>query len=118
MGLPTPMAVIGAFVVPHDVPRVLPAYEAAMVRGVECLCAAIPNRDLPLQWDGRFPTIPPIPHMQEIVSGQFARLTTLVPREVELGFHLCYGDMDAKHFVEPADLGKAAGRRAAPPALA
>jgi hypothetical protein len=30
-----------------------------------------------------------------------------VPSDVELGFHLCYGDMDAKHFVEPLDLGKA-----------
>jgi hypothetical protein len=30
-----------------------------------------------------------------------------VPRAVELGFHLCYGDMDAKHFIEPADLTKA-----------
>lgn len=114
--LPTPVAVIGAYVVPQDVPKVLPAYEAAMVREVERICAAIPHRDLALQWDvciemiqwdGRFPTIPPIPHMREIFSGQFARLTAPVPPEVELGFHLCYGDMDAKHFVEPTDLGKA-----------
>lgn len=114
--LPTPIAVIGAYVVPEDVPKVLPAYEAAMVREVERICASIPHRELALQWDvciemiqwdGRFPTIPPIPHMREIFSAQFARLTAPVPPDVELGFHLCYGDMDAKHFVEPQDLGKA-----------
>src|SRR5581483_10375971 len=29
-----------------------------------------------------------------------------VPTDVELGIHLCYGDYDAKHFVEPLDAGK------------
>ena len=28
--------------------------------------------------------------------------------DVELGFHLCYGDWEAKHFIEPADAGKLA----------
>ena len=26
-----------------------------------------------------------------------------MPGDVELGFHLCYGDLDAKHFVDPVD---------------
>jgi hypothetical protein len=26
--------------------------------------------------------------------------------DVELGFHLCYGDLDAKHFIEPVDATK------------
>ena len=29
-----------------------------------------------------------------------------VPADVELGIHLCYGDFEAKHFVEPRDGGK------------
>ena len=29
-----------------------------------------------------------------------------MPPDVELGFHLCYGDLDAKHFVEPVDSTK------------
>jgi hypothetical protein len=33
-------------------------------------------------------------------------LGAAVPPGVELGFHLCYGDLDAKHFVEPADATK------------
>ena len=114
--LPTPLAVIGAFVIPQDIPKVLPAYEAAMSREAQRIAAAIPHRDLALQWDvciemvqwdGRFPGMPPTPAMEQIFRGAFARLTAVVPAEVELGFHLCYGDMDAKHFVEPIDLGKA-----------
>jgi methionine synthase II (cobalamin-independent) len=31
------------------------------------------------------------------------RLGDAVPADVELGFHLCYGDLDAKHFVDPVD---------------
>jgi hypothetical protein len=34
------------------------------------------------------------------------RIGEAVPEPVELGFHLCYGDLDAKHFVEPADATK------------
>ncbi|MCS6946683.1 MAG: hypothetical protein NZM12_03610, partial [Steroidobacteraceae bacterium] len=114
--LPTPLAVVGSFVVPQDVPKVLPAYEQAMVREAQRICAEIPAHDLALQWDvciemvqwdGRSSALPPLPDQAEIFSGQFARLTAAIPEPVELGFHLCYGDMDAKHFVEPLDLGKA-----------
>ena len=116
VSLPTPTAVVGAFVVPQDIPRVLPAYEAAMLREVAKICAAIPHADLAIQWDvciemiqwdGRMALMPPFPGMAQAFAGAFARLSTAVPEGVELGFHLCYGDMDAKHFVEPADLGKA-----------
>ena len=34
------------------------------------------------------------------------RLTAHVPAEAELGFHLCYGDFCAKHFVEPIDASR------------
>ena len=60
-----------------------------------------------IQWDGRVPHIPPPPQMEQIFRGAFARLTAPVPPDVELGIHLCYGDMDAKHFIEPTDLAKA-----------
>lgn len=113
--LPTPWAVIGSFVVAEDSGRVLPAYERAMLREVDRLCAAIPHRDLAmqwdiciemLQWDGRFPMMPAFPGMTEMFAGQFARLGAAVPTEVEMGIHLCYGDFEAKHFVEPLDTTK------------
>jgi hypothetical protein len=39
-------------------------------------------------------------------AANFARLGASVPAGVELGFHLCYGDLDAKHMVEPLDATK------------
>ena len=114
--LPTPAAVIGAFVVPQDIGKVLPAYEAAMLREVAVICEAIPHEYLAIQWDvciemiqwdGRAELMPAFPAMEQVFAGSFARLSGAIPPDVELGFHLCYGDMDAKHFVEPLDLGKA-----------
>ena len=86
-----------------------------MLREVNRLCAAIPHQDLAIQWDiciemlnwdGRFPMMPSFPGMPEMFARQFARLSAAVPPEVEMGIHLCYGDFEAKHFVEPLDTSK------------
>ena len=34
------------------------------------------------------------------------RISAPIPADVELGIHLCYGDFEAKHFIEPRDAGK------------
>jgi hypothetical protein len=82
---------------------------------VERVCAAIPHEDLAIQWDvciemvawdGRWPNAPSFPGMEQVFAANFARLGASVPPDVELGFHLCYGDLDAKHFVEPTDAAK------------
>ena len=44
--------------------------------------------------------------MEQVFAANFARLAAAVPSGVELGFHLCYGDLDAKHFVQPIDATK------------
>jgi hypothetical protein len=115
VSLPTPFAVIGAFVAREDIAKVLPAYTAAMLREVESICAHIPHQDLAIQWDvciemimwdGRFPGLPGIPGMEAIFADAFKRLAAAVPADVELGYHMCYGDMDAQHFVQPQDLRK------------
>jgi hypothetical protein len=116
VSLPTPAAVIGAFLIPSDIPKVLPAYEQAMLGEVRRILDSIPHADLAiqwdvciemLQWDGRAPQIPPYPGLESALRAAFARLGSAVPTDVEMGFHLYYGDMDAKHFVEPLDLSKA-----------
>jgi methionine synthase II (cobalamin-independent) len=98
-----------------DAQQIVPAYERAMQREVERIGTAIPHRDLAIQWDvciemiqwdGRVPTMPPFPGMEQVFAGNFQRLAAMVPGDVELGFHLCYGDLDAKHFIEPADATK------------
>jgi hypothetical protein len=44
--------------------------------------------------------------MEKVFAESFARLAAPVPAAVELGFHLCYGDLDARHFIEPIDTKK------------
>lgn len=114
--LPTPAAVINAFVVPEDAPKILPAYGLSMLKEVERICATVPHQDLAIQWDvciemiqwdGRVPIMPPFPGIEQVFRQSFAQLGRAVPPGVELGYHLCYGDMDAKHFIEPVDLTKA-----------
>ena len=117
VSLPTPLAVIIPFISPRDAPRIESPYEAAMLREVETICRAIPHRDLCIQWDvciemlmwdGRWEAMrnPFGGELQSEVMKRMKRLGGAVPEDVELGFHLCYGDYDAKHFVEPLDAGK------------
>lgn len=86
-----------------------------MRREVGAICAAIPHRELCIQWDvciemviwdGRWQARPGFPGMERVFGEAFARLGGAVPDDVELGFHLCYGDWEAKHFVEPLDATK------------
>src|SRR5262245_48961786 len=114
--LPTPTAVISAFIIPQEISRVLPSCTESMRHEVRTICAAIPHEDLAIQWDvcvemvqwdGRAQIMPPFPGMEHAFRGLFSQLGRCVPSDVELGFHLCYGDMDAAHFVEPLDLSKA-----------
>jgi hypothetical protein len=116
--LPTPTAVISAFLVPQDIPKILPAYTQSMLRELERICDFVPHQDLALQWDvciemiqwdGRAAIMPSFPGIEPMFRDAFAQLARAVPGDVELGFHLCYGDMDAKHFIEPLDLAKAVG---------
>ena len=44
--------------------------------------------------------------MEQVFAATFERLGAAVPADVEVGFHLCYGDLDAKHFVQPIDATK------------
>jgi methionine synthase II (cobalamin-independent) len=115
VSLPTPFAVVWRFVTENRRDELLAAYEEAMLREVTKICASIPHGDLAIQWDvciemliwdGRWPAIPPFPGMKDEFEAQFRRLSAPVPEGVELGFHLCYGDLDGKHFVEPQDATK------------
>ena len=114
--LPTPMGVIYAFCTARNVVEIDAAYEKAMIREVERICAAIPHRDLCIQWDfchemlildgqpqDHFPTIKA--SMDEIMA-RMRRISATAPADVELGVHLCYGDFGAKHFIEPRDMGR------------
>lgn len=111
--LPTPMGVVYAFCTARDVVVIDAAYEQAMIREVEAICRAIPHHDLCIQWDfchemliwdgqpqDQFPLVNA--SKAEIVA-RIARICAPIPADVELGFHLCYGDFGGKHFFDPKD---------------
>jgi hypothetical protein len=113
--LPTPYAVVTSFCAPQSVAAILPAYEAAMLREAASVGAAIPNRDLCLQWDvchemltwdGRWSRRPAFSGMERQFADAFGHLSAVVPRDAQLGIHLCYGDFEGRHFVEPQDATK------------
>jgi len=109
--LPTPMSVIYAFATARDVAAIEAAYEAAMLREVAAICRHIPHADLALQWDVCHDMIvwdgqpqdqfPLVNASHEQITARFERLCAPIPADVELGFHLCYGDFGGKHFFDP-----------------
>lgn len=112
--LPTPFAVLRSLVRPQDTAALDAAYEAAMIREVKAICDAIPHQDLCIQWDiclemlafdGRS-FVRAFPGMEAYFTERFQGLAQAVPGDVELGYHLCYGDLDGKHSLEPEDAAK------------
>ena len=115
VSLPTPYAVISAFCVAEDQAKIEPVYEAAMLREVRTICATVPHDELAIQWDvcpemvawdGRLPRMSNLPDPKAAITERLKRISEAVPADVQLGFHLCYGDVDGKHFIEPLDAGK------------
>jgi len=87
-----------------------------MLREAEMIYRHIPNPDLSLQWDlcqemiildgqpqDEFSTLEA---SKQQVLERIRTLCSTVPKNVSLGFHLCYGDFGAKHFIEPEDMAK------------
>ncbi len=120
VSLPTPAAVIGAFIVPDDRAAIEPVYERALFAELERILDSIPHADLAVQWDtaiefalleGRIE-----PWFAEAGTGQVldgvvaraVRQAAAVPDDVEVGYHLCYGDVEEQHFVQPTDAGRLA----------
>jgi methionine synthase II (cobalamin-independent) len=110
VSLPTPFACLVAGLEVTAIPQVEPAYEAAMIREVAKICSDIPHEDLAIQWDiciemvlfdGRSSL--PFAFDEREHRARLRRLTSAVPKDVHLGVHLCYGDYNGKHVVEPKD---------------
>jgi hypothetical protein len=113
VSLPTPLAPVAAFIVVEEQAIVQPAYERAMVAELERIASGIPHNELAIQWDVavEFALLEGVAftsyaHVKMGVIEQLVRLGNLVPEDVELGYHLCYGDAGHKHFVEPEDTTK------------
>ncbi|PZC45416.1 MAG: hypothetical protein C1O27_002372 [Chloroflexi bacterium] len=110
VSLPTPLAPVISFVAPEDRPLVEPAYEKAMLKEISDILKAIPHEDLAIQWDvSREMAViegalePHFDEPEKGISERLLRLASAVPEEVEIGYHLCYGDFQHRHFMEPKD---------------
>src|SRR5437899_8434590 len=89
------------------------AYEERLLRELKLVLQEVPHDQLAVQWDtnfefamleGLFPV-----WFEDVKGGILERLLRLsrrVPPDVELGYHLCYGDVRHRHFKEPADTRK------------
>jgi hypothetical protein len=120
VSLPTPLAVVGAQFPAEQRAAIEPVYRDAMYREVDAILAAIPHEDLAIQWDNavEFGIIEDVLNRGGYGSASWwgddvwagltqrsAEQASRVPADVEVGFHLCYGDVAEKHFIEPADAG-------------
>lgn len=120
VSLPTPSAVASAYIVPENGAAIAVSYERALLGEVARIAAAVPASDLAIQWDapGEVAQIEGvIPHyyadgdVETSAVSTLARLCDGVPREAEVGVHLCYGDTgdidnpEGSHWKNPGDLG-------------
>ncbi|MGI8714085.1 MAG: hypothetical protein ACR2NR_13090 [Solirubrobacteraceae bacterium] len=114
IGLPFPASALNAFKADfaHDYPVAERAYEDLVARELQRLLAEIPAQDLAIQWDMAYET-------QDIegvlawtagdawarFTGPVTRLTRLIPEEVLVGYHLCYGTFPEWPMYEARDMG-------------
>ncbi len=110
VSLPTPLAPMQFYIANSDRAAIEPIYEAKLMQELDQILDAIPARELAIQWDtaaefgvleGVFPTW--LDNIEADILQRLVRLGNAVPADVELGYHLCYGDSGHKHFTEPAD---------------
>jgi hypothetical protein len=114
VGLPFPASALNGFKADFaaDYPVAERAFEDLVARELRRLTAAIPPEDLAIQWDLAYET-------QDIegvlawtpeggwerFAGPVTRLTRLIPQEVLVGYHLCYGTFPEWPMYEARDIG-------------
>ena len=117
VGLQVSIPSIGSGIAPFAVDerseRILrTAYKHAVKAEVGRLVEAVPASELSIQWDvaievswivGANPSKSPEEAWQYYTE-ELAVLSDAVPSEAALGYHLCYGSWENKHFADPDDL--------------
>lgn len=119
VSLPTPIGTVASMVHVDSRAELEPVYEAKLADELNEILAAIPHDELAIQWDAalEFAILEQTTGYKEgryewfddIWAGtteRLARQVDRVPADVEVGVHLCYGDVGEKHFTEPHDAAK------------
>jgi hypothetical protein len=119
VSIPTAAATLVAFFARDVQGELLARIEQVLGGEIGRIADAIPHDEVAIQWDVavEFNYIElrrtPGPFSQEDLVASLGRLSSLVPEDIELGYHLCYGDappevgkgLKGRHFVEPTDAG-------------
>ena len=114
VGLPFPASAMNAFKASFetDYPIAERAFEDLVAREIQRLTTAIPPADLAIQWDLAYET----QDLERVLAwtsegawerfaGPVRRLPRLIPDEVLVGYHLCYGTFPEWPMYEARDLG-------------
>jgi hypothetical protein len=109
-------SVIWLFLVDALHARIDPIYNDALKREIDKIAAAIPHDQLAIQFDVASAVFARLERnqrsgygsskaeMHETFSSILVALGDHVPPEIDLLYHLCYGDSGHKHVVEPTDM--------------
>ena len=115
VSLPTPLAPVTSFVLPESRAAVEPRYEDRLFAELDEILETVPSERLAIQWDTayEFALLEGVmssgfPDPQAAILERLVRIGNRVPAEVELGYHLCYGDSGRRHFKDPDDTAKLA----------
>jgi hypothetical protein len=114
VGLPFPSSAMNGFKADfaRDYPVAERAFEDLAARELVRLTAAIPPSELAIQWDMAYET----QDIERVLAwtsegawerfaGPVRRLTRLIPPDVLVGYHLCYGTFPEWPMYEPRDMG-------------
>ncbi|KAF2659283.1 hypothetical protein K491DRAFT_651455 [Lophiostoma macrostomum CBS 122681] len=119
--LPSTYNVLQGHLKTEVAPLIEPLYEQRLSEALKNITSRIPHEDVVIQWDLCFEltalefsaggyTNPRHkayfsgPVLPGIVS-RVVRMCESIPRDVKVAFHLCYGDLGHKHFVDPEGTG-------------
>jgi methionine synthase II (cobalamin-independent) len=112
--LPSPVAPMTVLIEEGSRAAVEPAHLRQLHAEIGEILADVPHDQLAVQWDvcqdvgiweGFYPAY--FDDHQQGVIDRLRDCAEIIPPDVEVGFHLCYGDFGHKHFMDPTDLGVA-----------
>jgi len=106
----TPIAIAYNFITPRCWDDFIEVYFRHLAEEFAKISAALPHADISYQWDccqevlaweGYYEQVP---DYKNAIWGVMARLGDMVPGDIDLGYHLCYGSPADAHMVEPKDM--------------
>ena len=123
VSLPSPLTVVRSLVETQYCAQVEPLYEARLLQVLAHIQAGIPAKDLTIQWDvpGEMAMLeiergklqesffveffrPYFSPVREGILDRLKKLASAVNPQVEMGYHMCYGNYKQRHWLDPLSL--------------